>query len=86
MVLVGFIPGPKEPQNLDSFLYPLVKEFELLGNGVPGVYNAGRSGVDSVFTMRAFIVSVGADMIGRSKVVYILNQRLMGSVTNNCTY
>jgi len=56
----------------------------LLGNGIPTVYNAACTRIDSIFTMKAFIVSVGADMIGRSKVVYISNFRQMRSVTNIC--
>ena len=69
MVLVGFIPGPKEPKDLDSFLYPLVQEFKALAHGIPGVFNAARQETpQATFLMRAYIVTVGADMIGRSKV------------------
>jgi hypothetical protein len=69
MILLGFIPGPKEPQDIDSFLYPLVQEFKVLSSGIPNVYNAARrNSPDATFLMRAFIVTVGADMIGRSKV------------------
>jgi hypothetical protein len=69
MMLVGFIPGPKEPRDIDSFLYPLVQEFKILSTGIPTVYNAARRNTpDATFLMRAFIVTVGADMIGRSKV------------------
>jgi hypothetical protein len=68
MLLVGFIPGPKEPKDIDSFLFPLVQEFKALGSGITA-YNAGRhSNVDSIFLLRAYIVLVGADMIGRAKV------------------
>lgn len=30
MLLVGFIPGPNNPKDLDSFLFPLVQELQQL--------------------------------------------------------
>jgi hypothetical protein len=76
MLLVGFIPGPKEPHDIDSFLYPLVQEFKKLGQGIPA-YNAARKhlGEEAEFTMRAYITIVGADMIGRSKLMHTTGNR-----------
>jgi hypothetical protein len=69
MILMGFIPGPKEPKDLDSFLFPLVQEFLTLGKGLPDGFNAARRDtVESTFLLRAYIVCIGADMIGRAKV------------------
>lgn len=49
------IPGPRSPKELDSYLYPLVEEMELLGShGVP----AFDSHSNERFTMRAWIVLV----------------------------
>jgi hypothetical protein len=76
MMLVGFIPGPKEPQDVDSFLYPLVQEFKKLREGVPA-YNAARKhlGAGASFNMRAYITIVGADMIGRAKLMHTVGNR-----------
>jgi hypothetical protein len=69
MILMGFIPGPREPKDLDSFLFPLVQEFNALGKGIPDGFNAARRDtVESTFLLRAYIVCIGADMIGRAKV------------------
>ena len=39
LLLVGHIPGPNEPKELNSFLNPLVEEFEMLQSGISGVYD-----------------------------------------------
>lgn len=73
LLCTGFIPGPKGPINLDSFLYPLVKEFEVLQRGIPGALNASipRSlPTDRKFTLKAHICLIGADMVAREKVTY----------------
>lgn len=41
MLLAGFIPGPNNPKDLDSFVFPLVREFLHLGSGVPDVWMCG---------------------------------------------
>jgi hypothetical protein len=69
MILVGFIPGPKEPNDLDSFLFPLIQEMKMLEKGFPDGFNAARTNTaEETFLLRAYIVCVGADMIGRTKV------------------
>jgi hypothetical protein len=69
MILMGFIPGPQEPKDLDSFLFPLVQEFLTLGKGLPDGFNAARRDtVEQTFLLRAYIVCIGADMVGRAKV------------------
>lgn len=66
MLLVGFIPGPKNPKNIDSFLYPLIQEFLQLEQGIPDVWNNTRK---ADFTLKAHICVVGADMPGREKLM-----------------
>lgn len=66
MLLVGFIPGPNNPKDLESFLFPLVQEFLELQRGVPDVWNSSRN---KLFTLRAHLCVVGADMPGREKLM-----------------
>ena len=65
------IPGPHEPKNLDSFLYPLVQEMHVLGKGIPGVidgqYLSGTAGYK--FTLRAWITLVTGDGPATAKVM-----------------
>lgn len=73
MLCTGSIPGPKSPKNLDSFLYPLIKEFEVLQMGIPAVLNSSLSDIlpkrDREFVLKGHICLVGADMVAREKVV-----------------
>jgi hypothetical protein len=64
IVVVGFIPGPNNPTNMDSFLYPLVEEFLRLERGVEA-WNGYR---EKSFTLRAHIAIVTGDMPGRAKL------------------
>ena len=66
MLLVGFTPGPNNPKDLDSFLWPLVEEMISLHDGIQGSWNAG---VEEYFTLRAYITIVTADMPGREKLM-----------------
>lgn len=72
MLCTGFIPGPKGPKNLDSFLYPLIKEMEALQVGIPATYNASLPNTlppsERIFVLKSHICLVGADMIAREKV------------------
>lgn len=79
MLLVGFIPGPSNPKDLDSFVFPLIQEFVQLGIGVPDVWNSARS---CNFTLRAHISVVGADMPGREKLMNFKGNR----GTSYCPY
>lgn len=65
MMLVGVIPGPKNPENIDSFLEPLVQEFESLGEGCLA-YNGSTN---RVFSLRAYLVTVTADQVAREKLM-----------------
>lgn len=65
MILVGVIPGPKNPDNIDSFLELLIEEFELLDKGCMA-YN-GCTG--EVFRLHAYIVTVTADQVAREKLM-----------------
>lgn len=85
MLCTGFIPGPKGPKNLDSFLYPLVKEFETLQYGIPTVLNGSLSEnlprQDREFLLRGHICLVGADMIAREKVgIFVVDQCRVNSL------
>lgn len=79
LLCTGFIPGPKSLKNLDSFLYPLIKEFEALQNGIPGTLNGSLSAAlpkgDREFILKGHICLVGADMIAREKLMKVTGNR-----------
>ncbi|RPB17400.1 hypothetical protein P167DRAFT_479756, partial [Morchella conica CCBAS932] len=77
--MVGFIPGPNNPKDLDSFLFPLVKELKQLENGIPYVWNGARN---NYFTLRAHVCIVAADMPGREKLMNFKGNR----GTSYCPY
>lgn len=70
VLCTGFIPGPKGPKNLDSFLYPLVKEFEELQHGIIAINGSIPQSLrtDREFILKAHICLVGADMVAIEKV------------------
>lgn len=72
LLCTGFIPGPKGPKNLDSFLYPLIKEFEALQNGVTALDGAVPRSLptEREFVLKGHICLVGADMVAREKVTH----------------
>lgn len=63
ILVVGFVPGPDNPKDMDSFLAPLVKEFMALEEGIEGVWNGWRK---TAFTLRAYICIVSGDMPARA--------------------
>lgn len=67
MLLSGIIPGPKGPKDLDSFLYPLIREFKDLEVGVKA-WNGFRR---QEFILRAYISLIGADMVAREKLMHM---------------
>lgn len=79
MLLVGFIPGPNNPKDLDSFLFPLVKELKELEKGVPYVWNGARK---TYFTLKAHVCIIAADMPGREKLMNFKGNR----GTSYCPY
>ena len=49
------IPGPSQPKNIDSFLFPLVSEMKLLGHqGIQAIDGDSQTN----FTLRASIILV----------------------------
>lgn len=85
VLISGFIPGPKNPVDVDSFMEPLVKEFEELSvHGVSDVWDAAspdasrgrrwRPGVKEhpgSFTLKAHLVLVTTDMPARTKILHM---------------
>lgn len=69
VLIAGFVPGPKNPKDVDSFLKPMVDEFEILTNGIKEVYDAGSVGRNKEFTLRAHLVLVTTDMPARKKIL-----------------
>lgn len=51
-ILSMILPGPKEPKEMASYLYPLLEEFRLLSKGVQAI--DGTSGTE--FTLYAYLV------------------------------
>lgn len=70
-LVVGFIPGPNNPIDIDSFLFPMVQEFLKLGSGVRA-WDAS-SGKD--INLHAHLCLVGSDMIGRQKLMATMGNR-----------
>jgi hypothetical protein len=66
VLLLGVIPGPNQPKDLDSFLRPMIDEFKVLATGIPQVYNGYTK---QYFTLRAFIPFVCADSKGRETLM-----------------
>jgi hypothetical protein len=64
VLVVGFVPGPNNPKNLDSFMYPLIEEFLALERGIKA-WNGYR---EKSFILHAHIAVVTGDMPGRSKL------------------
>ena len=73
MLLVGFTPGPNNPKDLDSFLWPLVEEMLNLHKGIQRAWNAG---LGEYFTLHAYITIVTADMPGREKLMHMKGKYL----------
>lgn len=65
VILVGMIPGPKEPKNMNPFLRPLVNEMKEL---YAGVTFRNPSAFLSVSTVRAVISCVMCDLPATRKV------------------
>ncbi|KIJ42791.1 hypothetical protein M422DRAFT_135101, partial [Sphaerobolus stellatus SS14] len=55
---LGVIPGPKQPKDFDSFLWPLFQEANELAMGVPA-YDIIE---DEIFDEHAFICLGGGDI------------------------
>lgn len=79
IMCAGIIPGPKKPEDIDSFLCPLVDEFRLLEAGIKPPRNSAHPE-----DLRAYIVAIGGDMPAKDTIMYLLGH---GSYTycNYCT-
>ena len=64
MVPFGFIPGPKNPKDLESFLLPLYEELKSLESGISVKDWEGNSRI-----VRVFLLFVTADLPALSKVI-----------------
>lgn len=64
IILLGVIPGPNAPQEIDTFLRPLIDEMKLLFNGIDVL--DGSTG--ERFTLRAHIALVTGDLPALSKL------------------
>ena len=71
MLLVGFVPGPNNPKDLDSFLWPLVEEMLHLEVGLES-WNAATQ---QTFKLHACITIITADMPGREKLMQMKGNR-----------
>jgi len=59
--LVTVTPGPKEPKDLESFLHPIMEEFNQMALGAPGFKVAG---VDRLQEVRFLLLQLTSDMPG----------------------
>ena len=57
ILLLGVIPGPQQPKDIDSFLRPLVNELKNLQEGVPAVYNGFTK---DYFVLHAYVCIIGS--------------------------
>lgn len=62
---IGFIPGPKAPVDLESFLRPLVDELHVLLKG----YKVHDAHANKTFTLRGSVVLVSGDMPAMAKLM-----------------
>jgi Transposase family tnp2 len=68
LLLCGIIPGPNNPKDIHSFLRPVVEELKALASGIENVYDAHTK---EIFTMRAHLVLVNADLPAMAKTMGI---------------
>lgn len=64
-IVLGVIPGPSQPQDLNSFLWPIVDELKLLEDGVPA-WDAYKQ---ELFTLKAHLIMVQADSPAMAKAI-----------------
>lgn len=64
---VGLIPGPKKPEDFDSFIYPLVEELLQLTVGV----HTWDADLGSFFTLRAHLLYVSGDTPAVSMIMHM---------------
>ncbi|GET59088.1 transposase domain-containing protein [Rhizophagus irregularis DAOM 181602=DAOM 197198] len=64
---VSIIERPKQPQDFNSFLYPLIQEMKLLQDGIL-CYDGNKK---EYFTLRAHILAWTGDLPALSKILYL---------------
>lgn len=64
-IILGVIPGPTQPKDMNSFVLPIVDELKLLEDGVP----AWDGYQMNDFTLRAHPIILQADSPGMSKLI-----------------
>jgi hypothetical protein len=67
VISLGTIPGPQQPKDFNSFLYPLVEEFLELAEGV-SVYDTTS---EAMFDLHAYIITAFGDIPAISKLMSI---------------
>ena len=78
-LFVSSIPGPHRPNDLNSFLVPLIDKFWELQTGIPGVWNEFKK---EFFTLKAHICIIGTDMPASETLMQITGR----SSYNHCLY
>lgn len=79
VLVVGFVPGPHNPTEHDSFLIPMVEEFEFLSNTGAKAWDVATQ---EEFRLKAHLVLFATDMPARVKLL-----RSMGFVSSSyCEY
>jgi hypothetical protein len=58
ILLSCIVPGPHQPGDLNSFLYPMVQDLRQVGEGIPDVLNISTN---SRFILRAYVIMLAGD-------------------------
>ena len=69
VLLLGVIPGPNQPKDLDSFLRPLIDELKDLQAGVSRVFNGSTR---EYFTLHAYVCTIGEKPLACFYEAYLL--------------
>lgn len=64
---LGICPGPDQPKDMDSFLYPLIDELKQLHSGVTAYDGHAKER----FTLKAHLVLITGDSPGISKLLHL---------------
>ena len=72
MLLIGIIPGPSEPRDINTFLQALVKELQDFWHGIPLTVQSGVSASEQVL-IRCALLCVACDIPAGRKVCGFLS-------------
>ena len=78
LIIFGVIPGPKQPNGMNSYLRPLIDEFKILEKGIE-VWDAILS---AQRILHAYILVVGGDQPAREKLMGMMGQ----NSNSHCCY